>query len=156
MRAKRYVVDLTDDERARLEGMLRKGRDSARRLMRARVLLSADEDKLDQETAAAVRCSVDTVERVRRRFVEAGVEGALSDRPRPGGIPKLDGAQEAHLVALACSAPPDGRNRWTMRLLADRLVATGLVAAISDETVRCVLKKRLSSRGWSRAGASRS
>jgi hypothetical protein len=83
-----------------------------------------------------------TVERTRRRFVEGGeVERALGDKPRPGGRPKLDGKQEAHLVALACSAPAEGRARWTMQLLADRLVELALVDAISDETVRRALKK---------------
>jgi len=142
VRTKRYVVDLADEERAKLEGMLRKGKDSARRLMRARVLLSAADGTLDQDTATAVRCCVSTVERLRRRFVEGGLERALTDRPRPGAAAKLDGRQEAHLVALTCSGPPDGRDRWTMRLLADRLVAVGVVESISDETVRRTLKKK--------------
>ena len=81
------------------------------------------------------------MERTRRRCVEGGPEAALSDKPRPGGRPKLDGKQEAHLVALACSTPPEGRARWTMRLLADRLVELALVEAISDETVRRTLRK---------------
>ena len=141
MRTKKYRVDLTDEERAELEGMLRRGRSSARRLARARVLLSAAEDRLDADTATAVRCSVTTVERVRQRFVEGGLEHALSERPRPGAQRLLDAKAEAHLVALACSTPPDERPKWTMQLLADRLVQAKVVDAISDETVRRTLKR---------------
>ena len=147
MRTKKYRVDLTDDERGELGAMLRKGRSSARRLARARVLLSAAEDRLDADTAAAVRCSVTTVERVRQRFVEGGLEYALSERPRPGAQRLLDAKAEAHLVALACSTPPDGRATWSMQLLADRLVQAQVVEAVSDETVRRTLKKGTSSRG---------
>jgi hypothetical protein len=138
---------LTDDERAELEAMLRRGRASARRLMRARVLLSAAEDRFDQETAAAVRCGERTVQRVRRRFVEGGLEHALSERPRPGAERLLDARAEAHLLALSCSTPPDSRPRSTMRLLADRLVQAKVVDVVSDETVRRTLKKGRSSRG---------
>jgi transposase len=147
MRTKRYRVELTDDERAELEAMLRRGRASARRLMRARVLLSAAEDRLDQETSAAVRCGERTVQRVRRRFVEGGLEYALSERPRPGAERLLDGRAEAHLIALACSTPPGDRPRWTMQLLADRLVQAKVVEAVSDETVRRALKRGTSSPG---------
>ena len=141
MRTKRYRVALTDDERAEMEGMLRKGRSSARRLARARILLSAAEDRFDQDTAAAVRCGERTVQRIRQRFVEGGLEYALADRPRPGAARLLDGRAEAHLVALACSTPPDGRAKWSMQLLADRLVQAKVVEAVSDETVRRALKK---------------
>lgn len=141
VRTKRYRVELTDAERAELEAMLRRGRASARRLMRARVLLSAAEDRLDQETAAAVRCGERTVQRLRQRFVQGGLEHALADRPRPGAARLLDGRAEAHLVALACSTPPDGRAKWSMRLLADRLVQAKVVDAVSDETVRRTLKR---------------
>src|SRR5690349_1233869 len=115
-RTKRYRVELTDDERAELEDMLRRGPSAARRLSRARILLSAAEDRLDLETAGAVRCSVGMVERVRRRFVEGGLEAALSDRPRPGGWQRLGDSAAAHLLALSCSTPPDSRPRWTMQL----------------------------------------
>ena len=138
---KRYIVDLTADERAGLLALLHKGVAPARRLTRARILLLADEGGTDREVAAALHVHPATVERTRRRFVEGGVEPALSDKPRPGGRPKLDGKGEAHLVALACSAPPEGRARWTMRLPADRLVALDVVEAISDETVRRTLQK---------------
>jgi transposase len=147
VRTKRYRVELTDQERELLDGLLRKGTSAARRLTRARVLLSAAEDRFDEETAAAVRCSVRTVERIRQRFVEGGLEHALSERPRPGAERLLDARAEAHLVALACSTPPDSRPRWTMQLLADRLVKAGVVESVSDETVRRTLKRGRSSRG---------
>ena len=138
---KRYIVDLTADERAGLLALLNKGVAPARKLTRARILLLADEGGTDREIAAALHVHPATVERTRRRFVEGGVERALSERPRPGGRPKLDGKQEAHLIALACSRAPEGRAQWTMQLLADRLVELRVVDAISDETVRRTLKK---------------
>jgi transposase len=138
---KRFIVDLTDPERVELRALLNRGVASARKLTRARILLLAAEGGTDEAIAAALHVHRATVERTRRRFVEGGLERALRDQPRPGGRPKLDGKGEAHLVALACSAPPEGRARWTMQLLADRLVELALVEAISDETVRRVLKK---------------
>ena len=138
---KRYIVDLTADERAELLRLLTKGVAPARKLTRARILLLADEGGTDGGIAAALHVHPATVERTRRRFVEGGLEPALTEAPRPGGRPKLDGKQEAFLVALACSTPPEGRARWTMQLLADRLVELALVDAISDETVRRTLKK---------------
>ncbi len=139
---KRYIVDLTAAERAGLLALLHKGVAPARRLTRAHILLLAAEGGTDQGIAAALHVHAATVERTRRRFVEGGVERALSDQPRPGGRPKLNGKQEAYLVALACSRAPEGRAQWTMQLLADRLVELGVVDAISDETVRRTLKKR--------------
>lgn len=146
---KKYVVDLDKHERERLREMVRKGRSGARRLRRAHALLLADEDRTDREIAHGLHAGVRTIERTRKRFVEEGLEAALSERPRIGGAlrRKLDGHQEAYLVALACSEPPEGRERWTMRLLAERLVEVGLVEQICDETVRRALKKGASSRG---------
>jgi transposase len=138
---KRYLVKLTRRERADLLALLNKGIASARKLTRARILLAADEHKTDAEIATALHVHPATVERTRRRFVDGRVAGALGEKPRPGGRPKLDGKQEAFLVALACSKAPAGRAHWTMQLLADRLIELGLVAAISDETVRRTLKK---------------
>ena len=138
---KRYLVDLTTAERTELSTLVRRGVTSARRLTRARILLLADEGRPDEAIAAALHVHRATIERTRQRFVAGGVERALRDRPRPGGRPKLDRRQEAFLIALACSAPPNGRARWTMQLLADRLVALAIVDAISDETVRRTLKK---------------
>ena len=138
---KRYIVKLTRRERVELLGLLTKGIAPARTLTRARILLAADEHKTDAEIADALYVHPATVERTRRRFVEGRSNRALNEKPRPGGRPKLDGKQEAFLVALACSQAPSGRGHWTMQLLADRLVALGVVETISDETVRHTLKK---------------
>jgi transposase len=143
MPKKRYVVDLTPEERDSLLAMVKRGRASARTLTRARVLLLADEGRTDEEIVAALHGSRPTVERVRKRFVDGGIEHALNDRSRTGAPRKLSGRDEAMLVALACSDPPEGRTTWTMQLLADRLVSIEVVEHISDETVRRVLKKRL-------------
>lgn len=144
---KKYVVTLSDAERAELRTLIRKGIASARTLSRARVLLLVDDGHTDDYIAANVRVGTTTVERIRRRYVEEGLAATLHDRPRPGGTPKLDGKQEALLVALTCSEPPEDRPRWTMQLLAERLVAIGVVDTISDETVRRVLKKTTSNPG---------
>ncbi len=144
---KKYVVDLSEEERELLEKVTAKGTSKARRLRRARILLLADEGLLDREIARAMNAAVTTVERTRKRFVEEGLEAALSERPRPGARRKLDGHQEAYLVALACSEAPEGKKRWSMQLLADQLVEVGMVEEISDETVRRTLKRGLSNRG---------
>ncbi len=145
--AKKYVVSLTDVQRAELRALIRSGTASARVLTRARVLLLTDQGTTDEQIATALHVGTTTVERLRRRFVEEGLDPTLQDRPRPGGTPKLDGKQEALLVAFACSEPPQDRVKWTMQLLADKLVAIGAVETISDETVRRVLKKTISSPG---------
>jgi transposase len=136
-----YVIDLKAEERERLQQLIRKGKTSARSITRARILLLAEAGQSNQAIVIALQTSLSTVKRVRRRFVEEGIEEALYDRPRPGVARKLDGRQEALLVALACSEPPAERVCWTMQLLADRLVELGEVETISDETVRRVLKK---------------
>lgn len=153
--AKRYVVELTGEERAQLRDLLRGGKASVRMVTRARVLLKADEGRTDEAIAAALDVGTATVGRIRRRFVEEGVERALRERPRPGQRRRLSGRQEAHLVAVACSTPPEGRARWTLRLLAGKVVELGFVPSISPETVRQVLKKTNSSPGNVRNGASR-
>jgi transposase len=152
---KKYLVELTPEERAQLVALTRRGACRARKLKRALVLLGADEGATDAVLAARARVHAGTVERIRRRFVEEGLEAALAERPRPGQRPRLGGRQEAYLVALACSAPPAGRKRWTMQLLADKLVALGVVERVSDETVRVALKKGASSPGSASSGASR-
>jgi transposase len=152
--AKKYLVDLTADERTELKKILQGGKARARRLYRARVLLLADEGNTDEEIAGALHLGKSTVERTRHRFVEGGVERALTDRPRPGKARLLNGKQEAFLVALACSDPPEGRARWTMQLLADRLIELRVVESITDETVRRLLKKTTSSPGRRKNGAS--
>lgn len=142
-----YVVDLTPQEREELLSLLKGGQARVRKTNRARILLLADEGRTDKDIAQALLTSVSTVERTRKRFVEGGLERALNESPRPGGKRKLTGKQEAYLVAVACSHPPEGKKRWSMQLLADRLVEMGVVEEISDETVRRTLKKGVSSRG---------
>ena len=152
---KQYLVQLTTPERDQLHAMLRRGEAKARRLTRARILLAADLGTSDREIAQALHVGMSTVERTRRKCFEGGVEHALSERPRPGGQPLLDGVQEAALIALACSDPPAGRECWTMQLLADQVIELGVVGSISDETVRRTLKKTRSAPGRSSSGALR-
>jgi transposase len=141
------VVDLTKEEKAELLELVGKGEARARKMNRAHILLLANEGRTDKDIAQALHTSPSTVERTRRRFVEGGLERALNESPRPGGKRKLTGKQEAYLVALACSDPPEGKKRWSMQLLADRLVELEIVEEISDETVRRTLKKGTLSRG---------
>ena len=145
--AKRYRVTLTDEERERLRALTRKGTGAVRTVRRAQTLLLADQGRTDEAIAAALRSGLSTVARTRQRFVEEGLEAALVDRPRPGATPKLDPKQQAMVVALACTRPPEGRRRWTMQLLADRVVELAVVPAISDEAIRRLLKKGRSSPG---------
>jgi len=149
----RFVVRLSVKERTSLERMVSSGRDAARKLLRARILLKADVSNgemrwADEEIAEALETSELTVYRVRKQWVEEGLESVLSRR-KPSGrqYRKLDGAQEARLIALACSPPPEDRTRWTMQLLANRLVELKIVDGISDDTVHRTLKKTISSRG---------
>ena len=153
MPTKQYLVKLTQDEREHLLDITRRGKSSARKVKRSLILCKADEGLTDQQVAEAVMVGPSTVSRVRQRFVEGGLERALNDRPRPGKQRKLDGKQEAHLVAVACSAAPEGHTRWTLRLLADQVVKLEFTESISRETVRQVLKKTNSSRGRRRNGA---
>ena len=141
MPKKLYHVKLTDSERLELQTLIKKGKDSARRMNRARILLLADAGKKDDEIMDSLQTGRSTVERTRKKFVEDGLKWALNERPRPGSQLKLDEKAEATLIALACSDAPDGRSQWTMQLLADRLVEMGIVDGISDETVRRYLKK---------------
>ena len=145
MPRKIYIVDLTEEERTYLLDFIKSGERSARKLNRARILLLADEGKADSEIAGALHTGTATVQRTRQRFVEGNLEGALNERPRPGGQKKLDEKGEAILETLAQSKPPDGRKRWTLQLLADRLVQLRVVDSISYETVRQELKKSGSS-----------
>jgi hypothetical protein len=146
MRTKAHRVDLTDEERAELFVLIRRGRAPARTLARAHILLRASEDTYDWATAEALHVSRVTVERVRRRFAEAPpgerLRRALYDAPRPGAAPKLDAKAEATLVALACTKPPAGHTVWTMQLLADKLVELHVIEQISDETVRRTLGEK--------------
>lgn len=154
MPASKYRVDLTENEREQLLNIARRGKSSARKVKRALILCKADEGLRDQEIAEALLVGAATVSRVRQRFVEEGLESALNERPRPGQRRKLDGKQEAHLVAVACSHAPAGHARWTLKLLADKVVELEFADSISPETVRQVLKKTNSSRGRRKSGAS--
>lgn len=158
MRPKQYTVELNEVERTRLLLLIRQGSAPARTLQRAHILLRADEGAFDHASAEALHVSSKTVERVRRRFADAApadrLDVALYDQPRPGSQPKLDARGEAVLVALACSDAPGERTRWTMQLLADRLMEMEVIDTISDETVRRTLKKTSSSRGRRPTGAS--
>ena len=144
----KYIVKLTSEERAELLTLIRVGKTAANKLMRARVLLSADESdrkikpKTDKEIATEMHICTKTVARIRQRFVEEGMELALLRRPHanPKGR-KIDGDREAHLIALCCSAPPEGRSRWTLRLLANKLVELEVVESVSPATLSRVLKK---------------
>jgi transposase len=138
---KKYVVELSDEEREALRALTSRGTIGVRRYKRARALLAADAGETDAAIATQVGVHHVSLERLRKRFVEEGLEVALAERPRPGARRKLDGRQEAHLLALACTTPPGGRKRWTMRLLADRLVELRVSERISDETVRRTLKR---------------
>ncbi len=150
---KKYRVELTWEEQEELKGLVSKGRAAAYKQTHARILLlsdgsQADGPMMDQEIARVLKVGTATVERVRRRCVEEGVEAALSRRQQAKRRPKkLDGSGEAHLIALACSKPPEGRVSWTLQLLADGLVEGQVVDSISSETVRRTLKKTHSSPG---------
>jgi hypothetical protein len=153
MRQTKYAVHLTEGERARLRTLIASGQAPARMLTRARVLLKADQGEggaawSDAAIAGALDVHPTTVARIRRQCAEQGLAVAL-ERQRPDRVyaRKLDGATEAHLIAVACSAPPPGRAHWTLRLLADELVRLEVVEAVSYETVRRTLKQTPSSRG---------
>lgn len=143
----KHVVNLTPKERQKLLAMVSKGRNQAVVIRRAHILLKSDEGKTDLDICEQLYVSEETVRRTRLRFCEEGLAIALEDRPHPAPKAKLDEQQEAHLTALACTQPPDGRAQWTLQLLAKRLVEDGLVEHISPETVRLVLKKSRSSPG---------
>ncbi|HEV2949456.1 MAG TPA: helix-turn-helix domain-containing protein [Gemmataceae bacterium] len=147
------VVRLTSGERQTLQAMVDRGQGAADKLLRARMFLKADVSDegpgwTDEQIAEAFEVGLSTVHRLRQRLVEEGLDAALLRKPQSARRPaKLDGAQEAKLIAIACSQPPGGRARWTLQLLADKLVELKVVDSISDETVRQRLKKTTSSRG---------
>ena len=150
MPRKKYIVNLTPEERQELEQLISSGTERARKLTRARILLKADEGWTDRAISQALDVGTATVERLRKRFVEWGGIAAIERRkPRRQYKRKLDGDAEARLIALACSAPPEGRECWTLRLLAEKLVTLeGVdIESISYETVRTTLKKTNSSPG---------
>lgn len=143
---KKYIVRLTATERQDLENMVKKGKTAAYKIKHANILLAADVHGPawpDERIARAFSCHPRTVENVRRRLVLEGLEAALQRKPqiRPSRQRKLDGTDEARLIALACSQPPKGRDRWTLKLLAEQLVRLEVVDSICDQTVRRTLKK---------------
>jgi len=144
---KKYIVTLTDEERMSLEQLVRTGKAAAYKITHARILLKADASPggpawKDQAIADALDVSRATVERLRERFVEEGLDAALARKQgRPSRERIFDGAAEARLIALACSRPPEGRACWTLRLLAEKLVELEVVESVSHETVRQVLQK---------------
>lgn len=150
--AQRYRVTLSANERERLERLSRQRTASVRMVRRAQALLLAAEETTDEVIAARLRMGVATLERLRRRFVEEGLEASLRERPRPGARPKLGPKERAYVVALACTRPSEGRHRWTMQMLADRLVELEMVPDITDEAIRRLLKRTSSSRGSRSSG----
>ena len=156
-----YPIRLCDEQRQRLELVTRNGHASAKKILHARVLLLSDRDRPEgkvsrSQIASLLGTHVNTVDRIRRRFVLEGEAPAINRKVRatPPVAPKLDGHREAHLVAICCSPPPQGRTRWTLKLLADELVKRRIVTSICAETVRTTLKKTSCSLGASSAGAS--
>jgi hypothetical protein len=149
---KKYIVRLTDTERAQLERLVTTGKGAARMLTHARILLKADCGPhgpawTDPMIRAALDVSIPTLERVRRTLVLDGFDAALRRKPSPPRVRKVDGHQEAHLVALTCSPPPEGHKRWTLRLLRDKFVDLTDLDSLAPETVRQILKKTSSNRG---------
>ena len=142
-----HEVQLTGEEREQLLALTQKGETKARKVRRAHVLLLADNGKTDEAIREALSASPTMIYRTRQKYAQEGLDAALSEKPRCGGPRKLDAKGEALLVATACSDAPEGRERWTMQLLADRLVELEVVESISDEAVRLLLKKTGSSHG---------
>lgn len=151
---KRYLVQLTEDQRAELDRW-EAGPLTRRQRNRALILLRADEGETDEEIVEGVGVSLGTVANIRRRFAQGGLDAALREKPRPGARPTLDGKGEAIVVATACSPVPEGRATWTARMIADRLVELQVVETVSEDTILRVLKKTTSSRGRRGRGASR-
>ena len=156
---KKYIVELMPEERKQLQNLVRKGKAAAYKIEHANILLTVDAEgpaHSDEQTARTLHCHANTVRNLRQRFVQRGLEGCLARKKQeqPSRQRVLDGEQEAHLIAPACSAAPEGRVRWTLKLLAQKLVELEVVDSISDQTVRRVLKKTLCSRTGASAGAS--
>ena len=134
-------VKLRPKEQALLKQIISKGSEKARKITRCRILVLANEGKTDTQIIEALRVARNTIRTVRFRYVREGLESALNEQPRPGAPKKFTGGQKAKITAIACSQPPEGRNRWTLRLIADRVVELKMVDSISHQTVKRVLKK---------------
>ena len=158
MPEKKYIVTLTREERNYLEQLVKKGKNSAYKVNHARILLLADTADIesgwkDKDISKALKISVSTIERVRQKLVESGLEVALNrQKADRAQFCKLDGEAEARLIAISCSEPPSGREHWTMKMLANKMVELDLVESISSETVRKTLKKIKLNRGRKSAG----
>ncbi len=154
MARQRYPVQLTEEERERLNRLIRGGKPAVRIATRARILLKVAEGWKASQVASALDVSEGTVYRIKRRYAEEGLDGVLQDKVQANRFRKLDDQAEAHLIALACSPAPEGHDHWTLHLLADRMVELGLVTSLTYEAVRLKLKKTPSSPGASSSGAS--
>lgn len=138
---KKYLVKLTSEQILRLEAIVKKGKAGARVIRRAHILLLANQGKSDEAIASIAKCCPATAQNIRQKLTEEGFDKTLQDKPRSGRPEKLQGKARAHLIALACSNPPEGRSLWTLRLLANNCVSLDLVKEISHETIRKILKK---------------
>lgn len=136
-----FVVKLTDRDREYLNNFIRRGKASARSLTRARILLMADEGYSNKEIVKALRVTRPTVNRIRKVYCQEGLNSAINEKPRSGAPPKIDGTIEAQVTLLACSEPPEGRSRWTLQLLADKIVELEAIDSISAMSIQRILKK---------------
>lgn len=148
------ILTLSEDEQEHLFGLIHRGVHSARVITRARILSKLAKGHTEQDTSQALDVTLATVRKIQKRYTEAGLQGALAERPRPGAQPKLDAKQAAMVSAIACSQAPDGHDHWTLRLLGSKIVELGFAASYSHEGVRQLLKKVNSSRGKNRSGVS--
>lgn len=142
----RNPVKLKTKDRKALRQLISKGSEKARKLTRCRILLLADEGRTDPRIVEALQVTRNTIRTVRSRYVTQGLEAAINEQPRTGAPKKFSGRQRARITAVACSEPPEGRSRWTLRLIADRLVELEMVDSISHQTVKRILKKTTSNR----------
>lgn len=142
-----FVVNLAEEDREYLSQFIRRGKASARSLFHARVLLMADEGYSNKEIAEILKITKPTVNQIRKRYCQEGLDSAINDKPRSGAPPKIDGTIEAQVTLLACSEPPESRSSWTLQLLADKLVELKLIDSISAMSVQRTLKKARPSHG---------
>jgi len=138
---KQYKVELSQEERSQLTKLTTQGTEKVRKVKRAKILLLADEGKKDKEIAERVEVSVGTVERIRKRYSQEGLEGAVNEKPRSGRPIGINAQTRAKVTALACTKAPEGRSKWTLRLLADKVVELEYIDSISYQSVRNILKK---------------
>jgi transposase len=138
---KKYTVQLKKKERNQLKQLLKKGKASARKLNRCHTLLQANEGKTDEQICDSLDMGLATIANIRRRYHQEGLKAAINEKPRSGAPKKFSGKEKAKITAIACSAPPEGRSRWTLRLLADHVVALDIVDEISFKNVSNILKK---------------